>query len=435
LKKLGFINGKLLSCIRKTLDSTNLLIANGRIAGLGYLPDEDSDAELYDASNCIIVPGIIDCFANLRYPGNDLNETIKSASLAAGKAGITGIIASPKTSPYIDNPEMLSYLFGKCQADSEIPIYPLGTITKEAGGKELAEIGLMLQNGALGFTDAQPIENISLMENALKYSKMFDCPLIISPISHQGLVNEGYYSTILGLPGNLALLEEIKIARDIRLLEEFGGHIHFSPVSTAGAIECIRAAKKKGLKVTCGTAPHYFYLTDQATENYNTNVKVNPPFRSKKDIKALIEAVKDGTLDIISSHHMPCSVDEKRTDFHSAKFGISGLDLFLPLIINKLYHEEKIALFDIFKLITVNPRNVFNLPPAKLSLNNPATFTIIDLNKEMKIKAENILSAGKNTPFIGTTLKGFSTATVANGKLINNILPSGLPDFNPGTNN
>jgi dihydroorotase len=422
LKKIAFVNGRLVNSRSKDNEILNVLLINGNVAGLGYLPDDDG-GDVFDANNCIIIPGIVDSYVDLREPGDNSSETIETGAAAAANAGITSLICSANTDPVIDSAELATYINIIIKEKSKLPIYPLGSITKQAKGEELSEMGLMLQNNVVGFSDNKPLKAKALMVNALKYSQMFSTVLIINPASDFGIMNEGYYSTILGLPASSAADEEIALERDIKLLEHYGGRIHFSPISTAGSVEIIKRAKQKGLKVTCGTAPHYLCFSEKDIDGYDANYKVNPPLRTESDINALIAGIKDGTIDVLASHHKPCKLDEKRHDFNTAKFGISGLDFFLPAIINKLHHEEGLELQAIARLISENPRIIFGLPKPTISLKAKPSFTIIDIKQEQTITKEDIKSKGKNSPFIGKKLKAKVKATIVNGEILYNNLP------------
>jgi len=435
LKKIAFINGQVLNQQKNTMERTNLLLVNDLLVGMGYLPtDDEKDTEVYDLQDKIIVPDITDSLVNIHEPGNFQKETIKTASFAAAEAGITRLIMNSSTEPCLDNHEIMNYLQNNIKQNSSVNIQILGKITKQGAGEELAEMGLMYQHGALAFTDDAPISNHVIMENALKYSHILNTPLIIRPKSYHGVIHEGYYSTILGLPCMSPTDEHRIISRDLALLARYGGKLHFSPISSAKSVDIIRQAKAEGLQVTCGTTPHHLYLTDADLDGYQTNIKVNPPVRSQTDQKALIAGIKDGTIDIITSDHTPCIIDEKRTDFITAEFGISGIDLLLPLVITKLYVEEKMELNKIFKLLSLNPQKIFGLPAVKIAITSKPSFTIIDLKESKKIEERDLNSIGKNTPFIGNTLKGFATTTVVDGKVINNKLKTGVHKIQPSLN-
>ena len=426
MTKTVLLNAKLIKPDSKPPETCNLLLANGKLIGMGYIPDEAEDSvHQIDLQGCWIVPNIIDSFVQGCEPGFENRDNLDSVSTAAASAGITGLISSPETYPVCDTPEMIQFILNRATS-ATLPVYPLGGVTKQLQGSELAEMGLMKKAGAVGFTDGAAIISPSMMQNALAYSAMFGTPILSRPHSHNpedGVMNDGYQSTILGLKGVSSVIEETLVARDIQLAEKTGGKLHIFPITTRGSVKLIRDAKQRGIQVTCGTAPHYLYLTDQDLEGYDTAKKANPPFRTSDDQAALIDGIKDGTIDILASDHQPHTIDDKRTDFTSAAFGISGVDLFLPLILNNLYHQHKIDPSLIFKLISTNPARLFSLSLPKLLLGSAPNFTIIDPAQDYTVTQDSLLSNGKNTPFIGQTLKGGAKITVVNGKFVSNVLP------------
>jgi dihydroorotase len=421
MKKQAIINGAVINPNAKTKDILNILLCNKKIAGLGYLPDEDQkNSEIIEAKGKIIIPGIIDMNAHFGFINTNAADTLKSGSLAARQGGITAACLTPDTQPVLDTPETLNTFDNEKKA-AEINLFPIAAITKNMEGKQLAELHLLKEAGAVAFSDNQVIDDPLLMKLALEYSAITNLPLIIGPnkkpVQKNGQINEGYYSTILGLGGISNADEEILIERDIKLLATYGGKIHFSHLSTKGAVAAVRKAKKAGLNVTAGTAPQYLYFTEQDLTEFNTNKKVLPPFRAKADVSALIEGLCDGTIDVLSSQHQPMLVEDKLTDFQSASFGISTIDLFLSLILTKLYDEEKMDIYELVKKFTVNPAKILNLKVSNLGMGLSPNLTIVDLKKEKAITLDDIKSKGKNSPFIGCTLKGFATQTVINGEI------------------
>ncbi len=427
MKKVAFVNGKVLNPEQGTIEQLNILLINNKVAGLGYLPDDDDECRVIDVSGCIIVPSIIDSFANLNEPGQEIRETFESASTAALRSGITAIACTPDTNPVLDKPELISSVKSNIALNSLIPVFPLGAVTKKTEGKELAELALMKAEGVPAYTDCRRVDNPVVMRNALLYSEMINAPLFITPYStslpYNGVMNEGYYSTILGLNGIPNTAEETIITRDIKLVEQYGGNIHFFPVTTRGSVNAIKQAREKGLNITCGTAPHYLWLTEKDVDGYDTNTKVYPPLRSDHDQEALISGIKNGLIDVLATDHTPLSVEEKRNDYNSASAGVSGLDLFLPLIISRLYHTKKIDLITIFKTVSTNPYKILNIKSKGISPGSRPSFSIIDLKEEKTVQESDILSKGKNTPFTGIKLKGFCKATVINGQVVFNTLP------------
>jgi dihydroorotase len=421
---LALINGQYIDFRQGSQDSTNLLLQNGQVIGHGYMPDDGVDRQtlVYDIKGCIIVPGIIDTSVHIREPGEEDKETVASVSAAAIAGGITGIVSSPDTTPSPDNPEMIAALLRKGTQVGQTPIYPIGCLSKGRSGQNLAEMGLMRDAGALAFSDLNSIQDSGLMEQAMRYAKALDCPVIVSPdeptLHRGGVMNSSASAIQKGLKGIPAHAEELRLSRDIQLAACTGVHLHVFPVSTAGAVAMIRDAKAKKIHVTCGTAPHYLYFSDSDIGDYDTQYKVMPPFRSKADQEALLEGIKDGTIDCIASHHHPMTVDEKRTDFISAGFGISGIDTFVPAVIHKLVHDCELSIVEACRLISQKPREIFKLPKMTAGLLKRPSFTVIHPKKETHVSADTFISRGKNSPFIGKTFQSRVMMTVIDGHIV-----------------
>jgi dihydroorotase len=421
---LALINGQYMDFRHNALESTNLLLQNGQVIGQGYMPDDGMDDQtlVYDIKDCVIVPGILDTWVHVREPGEEGKETLATATAAAITGGITGIFTSPDTTPSPDNPEMIASLLRKGSQVGQTPLYPIGCLSKNRSGQTLAEMGLMKDAGAIAFSDLNSIEDIGLMQQAMCYAKALNCPIIVSPdepkLHRNGSLHAGAFSIQKGLKGIPAHAEEVRLARDIQLAANTGAHLHVFPISTAGAVTMIREAKAKGIAVTCGTAPHYLYFQDSDIGNYDTQYKVLPPFRTQKDQDALIEGLRDGTIDCIASHHQPMTIDEKRTDFMSAGFGISGIDTFVPSIIHRLVHDHHFSMVAACRLIAKNPRAIFNLPSTGASLLKRPSFTVIHPKKETHVAPENFRSRGKNSPFMGKSFQTKVMMTVIDGHIV-----------------
>lgn len=419
MKKVAFINGTLIDPIHRSKETMNLLLGNGKVIGMGYLPEEDEkSSQIIDIKDMLIIPNIFDMYA---YFGEAISsgehENLESLGQTAMKAGVTSIAVMPDVLlPSIDTPERFMAYQVQAREKTAVPIYIIGSITQNREGKLLSEMGLMKEKGALAFSDGKTIEDDSVMKKALQYSHMLDIPLIIGPNSMTGYdMQEGYYSALLGLKGVSPQKEAISVYRDLSFLETYGGRIHFSHITTKESLALIRSAKQKGLAVTCGTAPHYLYFIDSDMDIYDTCMKVNPPFRTKEDGLALIEGLQDGTIDVLASHHRALPIECKRMEFRSAEFGISGLDLFLPLIFTKLYHEKKMNLYDLIDKIAVKPWQILRIKPPSIGFNSSPSFTVLNLNLIKTITSDDICSKGKNTPFLEKELKGFPLYTVLQG--------------------
>ncbi|RME69282.1 MAG: dihydroorotase [Nitrospirae bacterium] len=398
----------------------DILIERGKIKSLGRARTSGS-VKTFDAKGCLVIPGVVDIHTHLREPGQEHKETIRTATEAALSGGVTSVCCMANTSPVNDNPTVTRYILQKASLEARVDVYPIGAVTKGLQGKELAELGLMVEAGCVAFSDdGHPIMDSMVMKRALEYLKRFDRVLIShcedKSLSAGGTMNEGPVSYKLGLRGIPSEAEVIMIKRDIELASLTGGKLHIAHVSTRGGVEAIRQAKKAGIPVTAETCPHYFLLTDEAVEDYNTMAKVNPPLRSKKDLEAIIEGLSDGTIDVIASDHAPHHRDEKLCEFDRAAFGISGVETLLLLSL-ELYHKKVLSIEELARKLTINPANVVGIPKGTLKTGAQADLVVVDLNSRTTIDASRFLSLGKNTPFHNWTVNSRIVARVFKGKL------------------
>ncbi|MDR2676735.1 MAG: dihydroorotase [Endomicrobium sp.] len=372
----------------------------------------------------IAVPGFIDVHAHLRDPGYEEKETIYTGTCAAAKGGITTILCMPNTRPLIDNAPTAEFVILKAQKEGLVNIFPIGCATKNSQGTELSEIGILKRAGIIAVSDdGFPISNSQIMRRILEYTKMFKLPVIShsedKELSKNGVMNEGKNSMILGLRGIPRQAEEVMISRDIMLAELTGGYLHIAHVSTAGSVSIIREAKKKGIKVTAETCPHYFTLTDDVVKIYDTNTKVNPPLREQKDIDAIKQGLFDGTIDCIATDHAPHSQEEKNKEFDLAPFGIIGFETILSLILNELVDTGVLSFSSAISKITCNPARIFSLDgKGSLESGSTADIAIIDTNYSYKLTKKNIVSKSKNSPFIGRWFKGGVVMTIVAGRIV-----------------
>ncbi len=376
---------------------------------------------IIDANGFLVIPGLIDMHVHLREPGFEYKETIKTGTFAAIKGGFTTVCCMPNTNPVNDHESVTEFIIRKAKQEGFCSVYPIGAITKGQKGDELAEIGTMKNEGCVAFSDdGRPVINSTVMKRALEYSKTFNVPIISHSedltLSEGGVMNEGLLSVKLGLRGIPPEAEQIMIFRDILLAESTGGRLHIAHVSTSGSVKLIREAKKRGVNITSETCPHYFSITEDMVQGYNTNAKVNPPLRTLYDIEAIKEGLKDGTIDVIATDHAPHHIDEKLNPFDSAPFGISGLETALGLSL-KLVQEDVLTKKALIEKMTVNPAKILGLNEGNLKPGSFANIVIINESKEYIVKAEDFVSKGKNTPFDGWALRGCPVFTIYKGKI------------------
>ncbi len=414
-------NGRVIDPANGIDKLADILIKNGRIAQIGK--NLKVKGKTIEAEGMFITPGLIDIHTHLREPGREDEETILSGAKAAIAGGFTTICVMPNTNPCIDNKTVVRFIYDRAKATNLCNILPIAAITKERKGKELTEFGELVKAGAIGFSDdGDSIGDSRIMRRALEYSKIFTKPIILhcedTRLSAGGVINEGWLSANLGLPGIPKQAEEIIASRDLMLAELIGARIHIAHVSTAGSVELIRQAKKKGIRVTCETCPHYFTLTEDAAKDFDTKSKVNPPLREEKDLRAIKKGLADGTIDVIASDHAPHSAEEKEKDFLAAPFGMVGLETTLPLSLALV--ERKFPLSQVIAKLTINPAKILGIDKGSLSIGKKADITIIDPKVRWILKTESLKSKSKNSPFLGRKLKGKAIYTIIGGKVFSN---------------
>ena len=427
--KLIIKNGLIVDPARSIESRGDIIMEDGIIVGSGpgATAAESEGARVIDADGMLVTPGFIDMHCHLREPGFEEKETIKTGSMAAAAGGFTTICCMPNTQPAADSTSTISYIREVSARDSSIRILPIACVTLKRAGKELAPMTELAESGAIGFSDdGSPVADPWIMLRALEYSK----PLRLPVINHceepslvaDGLMNEGKISTLLGLPGNPAISEEIMIARDARLAEYTGAWVHIAHVSTAGGVEIIREAKRRGVRITAEATPHHLSLTEEAVMNYDTNARVNPPLRTAEDVEALIEGLRDGTIDIIATDHAPHTINDKAQEFGVAAAGISGFETALAVLMG-LVHHKKIKISDLVNKLTAAPAAMLTgtgLKIGTLEEGALADITIIDPERKWKVDSTAFLSRGKNSPFNGTELKGKVVMTIAAGNIVFN---------------
>lgn len=400
--------------------TADILIENGKIAKIGEnLADK---CKTLDAAGKHIFPGLIDMHVHLREPGFEGKEDIESGSKAAVAGGFTNICCMPNTNPVCDNAVVVSYIKYRQSQVNLCKISPIGAITKGEEGRQMADIGKMKKAGAVAISDdGKSVMDSNIMRLAMEYASGFGikclCHCEDINLVDGGVVNEGYNSTLTGLKGSLRAAEDIMIARDIALAESLNVPVHICHVSTYSGVEIIRSAKKRGVKVTAETCPHYFILTDDIITSYDTNTKVNPPVREDKDRKAILKGLKDGTLDCIVTDHAPHSEKDKAVEYNLAAFGMSGIETSFALSYTYLVKTGVLTLPELAARMSYNPANILNLDGGELKEGAPADITVADLNEKFVIDSKKFFSKGKNTPFNGYEVYGKVLYTIVDGEI------------------
>ncbi len=394
----------------------DLTVENGKIAAIGAA----GEGETVDCSGLTIFPGLIDMHVHLREPGFERKEDVLSGSRAAVKGGFTQICCMPNTDPVIDNKVVVTYLKARAKEVGLCKIHPIGAITKGQKGEELSAIGGMKAAGIVALSeDGKSVLSSKLMANAMLYASDFGlkclCHCEDPALSDGGVVNEGYNATVTGLKGSIRAAEDIMIARELCLAESLDLPVHICHVSTYSGVQLIREAKARGVKVTAETCPHYFTLTDDAIRSFDTNTKVNPPLREEKDRLAIVEGLKDGTLDCIVTDHAPHHEDDKRVEYDRAAFGISGLETSFALSYTQLVKGGVLTLPQLAEKMSGAPARILGLVGGELKVGAPADLTIADLGKKWTIDPKDFVSKGKNTPFGGREVFGKVVYTVVDG--------------------
>ncbi|HEV2914517.1 MAG TPA: dihydroorotase [Pyrinomonadaceae bacterium] len=423
--RLLIANGYLIDPSQGQNSGKNLLIEDGRVAALldrgeGW----PEGAEILDATGLIVAPGFIDLHAHLREPGQEYKETIETGAAAAAAGGWASVCAMPNTDPTNDSPAVTRFIIERGERARLSNVFPVGSLTKGSNGAELAEMGEMKQAGIVAVSDdGRPVPSAGMMRRAMEYARGFDLTVVDHcedrSLAAGGVMHEGRWSLILGLRGIPATAEEMDAVRDCALAELTGARVHLAHVSTRGALEAVRRAKDRGLSVSCEVAPHHWALTDEAVEGYDTNTKMNPPLRSREHVAAILEGLKDGTIDAIATDHAPHHTDEKALEYDHAPFGITGLETAVGLALDRLVHTGTINLERLVELCSVNPARIFKLE-GRGTLRRGAwgDVTILDPELGWTFDVSRSRSKSRNTPFDGWAMRGAAVLTIVAGRIV-----------------
>jgi len=413
-------NGRVI-CPRQGMDRvTNLSIRDGRIAAYDVGPEGHD--EVLDASGKIVAPGLIDMHVHLRQPGREEDETIRTGTMAALAGGFTSVACIPNTEPPIDTQGTVQFVRSLAAKADHCNVFVLGCVSKDREGKELSEIGLLVEAGAVGFTDdGAPVHDAELMRRAFEYCLMFDKPVLnhaeIRELTQQGVMHEGLVSLVLGLSGIPPAAEDVMTSRDISLAEATGGRLHIMHVSTSGGVELIRRAKRRGVKVTAEVTPHHFSLTDECLRSFDSNYKMNPPLRGREHVNACIAGLVDGTIDVIATDHAPHAKEKKMQELDRAPFGIVGLETSLGLVVTKLIEPGHLDWPTALSKMTIGPARILGVPKGTLDVGADADVTIIDPDVRWTVDPKQFHSKSTNTPFAGWELRGRAETVIVGGQI------------------
>jgi dihydroorotase len=383
---------------------------------------KDQGYQVIDAADRVVIPALIDMHVHLREPGYEEKETVKTGCEAAAAGGFSAVAAMPNTNPIADNPAVVEHLNLKSK-EALVKVYPIGSITKGSEGKKLSEIGTLANTGVKALSDdGQPVMDSEIMRRAMEYASAFNLPIIDhcedKNLSKDGVMHEGYYSTIFGLQGIPAASEEVMVARDIVLAEMTGIHLHIAHLSTEGSLSLVKDAKKRGVNVTFEVTPHHLLLTDKEIEDYNPDTKVHPPLRSNRDVEVLQMALENGEIDVIATDHAPHTYEDKLGEFDYAANGISGLETALGLLHNYFIKDEKISWNDLIEMYYYKPAEILQVEAEGIKQGAAADLIVFNPAREWKVEKSKFKSKGKNTPFAGTILKGKNEITFVEGKMV-----------------
>lgn len=420
MPRLLIENGRVIDPSQGIDRLTSLLLEDGKIRGFDA-PPNGQDLRL-DAAGLIVAPGLVDMHVHLREPGREEDETIATGTASAVAGGFTSVACMPNTEPPLDSQASVEFIRHQARLADRCNVYVIACVSKNREGKELAEIGQLVEAGAVGFSDdGAPVYDSELMRRAFEYASMFDRPILnhaeVKELTVGGVMHEGMVSMVLGLPGMPAVAEDVMVGRDLALAQATGGRLHVLHVSTAGSVHLIRRAKDQGIRVTTEVCPHHFTLTDESLRQFDSNYKMSPPLRTQADVEACIAGLVNGTIDVIASDHAPHALEKKMQELDRAPFGIVGLETMLPLVITHLVRPGLLTWTQALEKLTINPARVLGIPKGTLRVGADADVTLIDPQCERTVDPSRFLSKSKNSPFGGWTLYGRADTVIVGGRI------------------
>ncbi|MGD9345085.1 MAG: dihydroorotase [Candidatus Aminicenantes bacterium] len=421
--KLLIKSGRVVDPASQTDDQLDLLIDNGKIVDIDKNIKTRAQ-KIVDATGLIVAPGFIDMHVHLREPGQEQKETILTGAKAAAKGGFTSIACMPNTSPVNDNVGVTDFIVSTARKNAVVNVFPIAAVTKGLKGEDLTDMADLKSAGAIAFSDdGEPVFNSEVMRRALEYSTLTGAPIIDhcedKDLSSDGVMHEGGYSYLYGLKGIPSSSEEIMVSRNILLSRETDKPVHIAHLSVKEAASLIRNAKKKKIKVTAEVTPHHLLLEDASLKNYDTNLKMKPPLRSRSDVKAMIRAMKDGTIDVITTDHAPHTPDEKAVEFDRAPFGVIGMETAVSLILDRFVRTQTISLSRFVEMISLNPARILGLDnKGRIAKSMDGDLTLLDLNRVTVVDVDTFESKSRNCPFDGWELKGCPVITIVRGNIV-----------------
>jgi dihydroorotase len=424
--KLLLKGGRLIDPAARRDGAFDLLVEDGRVTRVGRDLPADGAEVIEVPRGALVVPGLVDMHVHLREPGQEHKETIASGTASAVAGGFTAVACMPNTDPVNDHAGITQFVLKKAAEANLARVYPIGAVSLGSRGEQMAELGEQRAAGCVAFTDdGRPVATALLMRRALEYAGMLKVPIIDHcedpSLKGDGVAHEGFHASALGLRGIPGAAESVMVERDISLAELTGGHVHIAHMSARQSLRAVRDGKARGVRVTTEVSPHHFTLTDESLGipvQYDTNVKMNPPLRDTADRDAMLEGLADGSVDVIATDHAPHHIDEKMVEFDRAPFGIVGLETAVPLVFERLVHTGRITLSRMVELLSVNPARILDVPGGTLAEGSPADVTILDPDRSVTIKASQLRSKSKNTPFDGWQLRGAVLATIVGGRVV-----------------